>query len=839
MSTEAHQNDVALAVAYVPTTGVVQAANKPLQGVVSESGKTTSAKPSILDSSFPVLLPYDDALFMQQGEFDALVKELVGGRQVSPLKRPAEVETGEEPVHKAPFVQGLEKHGSYARTVEQLAKENKTFTSNADVTYVSSKDPLVDLFYDLGQNTPSDRLKSLLEDAWATEPLTSLKIIFNARSIHLGKSNKIAAYKALGWLAENHPHTLLTNLVWLTRPVIEKKVLGVKNESSITKGEPNSHAGSNLVILGGPKKEVQTEDEDFDIIDAEEAASPNNPDVRDEGAHLNTNKSEIESRLKAHDVRFGVSHGYYKDLLNILVFAANDQLRFDGDPAALLTQKQDRTKGWRKRTRWDAAEAKANRRIWRKQQHERVTRKLETDPFYRALHLTVARIFAHQLQEDRILLDSGDNTQLRSLSLAAKWAPSFGEFHDKWTMVLSSIAEILTPKLTIFDSKGSDSERDTYLRHAREHFRREYSSPLRKALAVVERDVAAKSFRNIKYDRVPSLAMDRYSKVFAEKDQERFLEYIKKVATGKARISGATLLPSKLVAKARIMRDSHDTPTSVSAVKAAAQDLVAREVIDGQWKTLVQRIKDSGALSSAIAVCDVSGSMLSPQHADKTTPMDSAIGLSLLVAEATAPPFGGGFITFSKWPAYVSVGGPHDTRSFVEQVRDVVGANWSMNTDFVAVFEDVILPMARANKLTQEQMVKQVFVFSDMQFDAAQRGAQHWTTSYHRIQDKYREAGYEMPTLVFWNLAGNSASKPVTMDMQNTALVSGYSQGLLKVFLDGGSFAAAAEEKEEEGVVATDMEDGVVEVKKAKSDPLALVRKAVGHPSYAMLRVVD
>jgi hypothetical protein len=311
MSTGVHQNEVAPAVPFVPTTGVVQAANKPSQGEASESRNAPSAKSSILDSSFPVLLPYDDPLFMQQGEFDALVKELVGGRQVSPLNRPAETETGDEPVHKAPFIQGLEKHASHTRTAEKLAKENKTLTENSDVTYVSSKDPLVDLLYDLEQNTPSNRLKSLLEAAWAKEPLTTLRIIFNARSMHLGKSNKIAAYKALGWLAESHPRTLLATLVWLTRPVIEKKVPGAKNEKS---------------------------------TDAEEAASTNDPIINEKGAHIVTNESEVESRLKAHDVRFGVSHGYYKDLLNILVFTANDQLRLDGDPASLLTQKQDRTK---------------------------------------------------------------------------------------------------------------------------------------------------------------------------------------------------------------------------------------------------------------------------------------------------------------------------------------------------------------------------------------------------------------------------------------------------------------------------------------------------------------
>ena len=74
------------------------------------------------------------------------------------------------------------------------------------------------------------------------------------------------------------------------------------------------------------------------------------------------------------------------------------------------------------------------------------------------------------------------------------------------------------------------------------------------------------------------------------------------------------------------------------------------------------------------------------------------------------------------------------------------------------------------------------------------------------------------------------------------ALVSGYSQGMLKVFLDKGVFG---EEGEEEEIVdeVVDDEDGdelvTVKVKKPKTDPLATVKKAVSHRAYQMLRVID
>ena len=379
-------------------------------------------------------------------------------------------------------------------------------------------------------------------------------------------------------------------------------------------------------------------------------------------------------------------------------------------------------------------------------------------------------------------------------------------------------------------------------------------------MEIVERPISAEKFDEIKYDRVPSLAMKQYTSLFIKKDQERFEKYIDGVAEGKVRISGATLLPSTLVAA---VQDTHHgysmagrgakgANAMVEAKKAQIERGLIQKTIDGQWKTLVQRIKDSGTLESSIAVCDVSGSMSGPRFSDGTCPMDSAIGLSLLLAEVTQPPFGGAFITFSADPQVMHVGGKDDTRSFADKVSYIKNTEWGMNTDFVAVFERLILPMAIENKLKQEDMVKQVFVFSDMQFDAASSGysppakSGRWSTSYERIQQKFKDAVYEMPTLIFWNLAGGragvsghgdeTAPKPVQAYEEGTALVSGYSQGQMKMFLDNGQF-----EDPEDEVVEEEGEDGEVVVKKekAKVDPMATVRKAISHEAYKMLRVVD
>jgi hypothetical protein len=57
------------------------------------------------------------------------------------------------------------------------------------------------------------------------------------------------------------------------------------------------------------------------------------------------------------------------------------------------------------------------------------------------------------------------------------------------------------------------------------------------------------------------------------------------------------------------------------------------------------------------------------------------------------------------------------------------------------------------------------------------------------IKVKYEEAGYDMPSIIFWNIqsrrGGNNV--PVRFDRVGTALISGFSPSILKSILAGDS----------------------------------------------------
>ncbi|KAK2867847.1 hypothetical protein FQN49_003410 [Arthroderma sp. PD_2] len=791
--------------------------------------KTTS-----MDSSFPVLLPEDPCLHMKPAEFrehiftsvarnnkikkDEAIQDLIptlSEQLESKATAKGDVDTIGVQSSGNAFVDALSQEEKNPRkqnpSDEQLAERNLTLTDNAGVTYASTKSSLVDLFHTL-HGKPDEAsllvLAPLLDRAWIEDPLVTLKIIWNCRSIHLGKGERTMFYVALGWLKERHPQTMLANLPWITRAVIDK--------ASKKEGEEKETA-------------VVVEQQALGVDD--------------------------------YEVVHGVSHGYWKDLLNLLALSANNKLGIK-DPNSVLKNntrenqesleklnislplrgkrtkvskmghdeklayleisRDERMKESQTINHYQQKVSKGRKRARETSHHEKLYEKFDTDEFHRALHYTIARMFADQLRKDKNILDVGTKEQLKEISLCAKWAPSLERFHDKQTLIATTIAEILFPAE---NTKKEGDTREIYLKRAREQYRASILSPLRKSLQIVERDISSNAFTNIKYERVPSLAMNLYKGLFEKKDYENFLKYLLEVQSGKQTISGSVLMPGTLV---------HQWNRS-------KKDEIARLTLNSQWEALVQRIKDNGSLSDSIAVCDVSGSMQFTS-VNGVTSMDNAIGLSLVLSAVTKAPFGGKLITFSADPTIVTIEADEDKVPFCEQVEKAVRMEWGGNTDFLAVFTKLVLPLAISNRVRPEDMVKRLFIFSDMQFDEARNNPDPWATHYQIIEKEFTAAGYEVPELIFWNLSQTkTGSAPVTEGMPGTALVGGQSQAMLKVFLEGGSFGEAEDDDEVDDEAKSEDEDGFEVVKKAKKaiTPFSLLMKAIGHKAYDMLTVVD
>ncbi|KAG1859316.1 hypothetical protein DFJ58DRAFT_780621 [Suillus subalutaceus] len=647
--------------------------------------------------------------------------------------------------------------------------------------------PAFNAFNGIRPGVSGSSIDDYLCKAWAEDPALTLRIIWSLRSIHDGKSDKELFYMAFGWLFENHPRTAVSNLHLLVEPVCSR-LRPVKGKDT--------------------KKRVN------------------------------------------------MPHGYWKDLLNILALATVDELY----PApACFTFLHNYTPRNSRPEFKSNAEQEAWSRAKRVQahgvNHALIVEKLQ-QPKYRALYVAVSRLFADQLVKDVSILDRlaslpADATQkdrvslIFSLSLATKWAPSPGGSHDRVTNITSAICILLhhaqiTSSLA-YKIPVTLSPSALELHVLRSFLRRHILSPSRRLKSLPEPLMSANRWSEIVYSRVPSVCMDNNKKHFFNHDPDRFVSYLTDVESGKQQISGATLLPHELVMQAAACVRSLPVKGKVSlqnAIEEHKRKLAETQarVAEVQWATLLQRLREAGELDNCIAVCDVSGSMGSVDYHYAGTrqssvfPIWPAISLSLILARLAKPPFKDAFITFSANPQMVVLD-PEGTVSLGETVMKMARSEWTMNTNFNAVFLDLLLPLAKKHAVPQDQMIQRIFVFTDMQFDASQTTYQtvpnvaEWDTNHDVIEKAYKEAGYEMPEIVYWNLSFADAypgiTAPVTGDRKGVALLSGYSPSLLKVFMGGD------EEEEWEEVV------------QHGAEVAQFMEMALGRKSFDGLVVVD
>ncbi|XP_074291017.1 uncharacterized protein LOC141617761 [Silene latifolia] len=443
------------------------------------------------------------------------------------------------------------------------------------------------------------------------------------------------------------------------------------------------------------------------------------------------------------------------------------------EKAKKVDEKKEKTEEEKEKDRIRKEKARVLRLKRKNERTKKVLDKYNQDSTFRLLHDSISDHFGELLRNDVDLLNKGD---MYKIGFSAKWCPTIDSTYDEVTLLCESIARRVFPKGEFEEYK--DMEEAHYAYHIRDRLRKEVLVPLRKALELPEVYLCAKMWNALPYNRVPSVAMRAYKTLFYKHDKERFEEYLEKVKAGKATIAAGALLPHEIIGQ--------------------LHDPEGGQVAELQWKRMVDDMAKKGKLNNCMAVCDVSGSM----HG---IPMEVCVSLGLLISELSEEPWKGKLITFSQSPQFHTITG----KTLLKKTEFIRRMDWGMNTDLQKVF-DRILEVAIKAKIPEEQMVRRLFVFSDMEFDEASTNT-NWESDYMVIQRKFKAAGFEnVPEIVFWNLR-HSRSTPVPSNQPGVALVSGYSKNLMTLFLEGG---------------------GVI-------NPEAVMLEAIGKPEYDALVVYD
>ena len=361
-----------------------------------------------------------------------------------------------------------------------------------------------------------------------------------------------------------------------------------------------------------------------------------------------------------------------------------------------------------------------------------------------ALEKPVLTIIADQLRKDRQVLESG----LGNVSLCAKWAPTEKHTFDNKKRYALKLAQLLFPKT----------------KNAMVLYRKEYLVPLREKLRVTERYMCANDWGNIPYPSVPSRCMYLRRRTFIKHDVERFNRYLLDVMVGKATMNCSQVYPDELMVATRQC------------------DVKSQMVAEAQWKGLIALLREQGSLKRSIALSDVSASM-SSQY------LRVSVSMGLLLSELCEGPFHNMVITFESDPHFHHVMG----ETFSQRVDSLLKAPWGGRTNFQAAME-LILEMAKSENVPQHEMPDKLFVFSDMEFDAADS---RYPSNHEAVVGKFREAGYEPPMIIYWNLRPGGVKFPAKADTPGVALLSGYSPSLMKVVMDGCELGIQPDENAE------------------------------------------
>lgn len=373
-----------------------------------------------------------------------------------------------------------------------------------------------------------------------------------------------------------------------------------------------------------------------------------------------------------------------------------------------------------------------------------VAKNIENVPFYgrwddlytlvgTPLESEAFRYVSAQLRKDISDMNKGDN-----ISLLAKWLKSE-------------------------NTSSRESKRlARKTRQALEMSPRQYRktlSKLRAYIDVLERKICSGQWGEIDYEKVPSKASLVYRKAFGKHDYDRYDSYLKAVEKGEAKMNAKAVYPYEIVRAIQVAYDSQ-------LIKG----------LDLQWKSMPNWLE--GNEHKGIVLADMSGSMTWNSNG---LPAHVAISLAIYFAERNIGPFKDVFISFSNQPKFHSIVG----NNLKEKIDNMDRSDWSGTTNLQAAF-DLILNSAIRHKVPQEDMPEVLYIVSDLEFDVACRGNDK--TNFEVMKEKYENAGYELPNVVWWNVNARNDNFPIKVDDKGTALVSGCSPSILKSVLGAVSF---------------------------------------------------
>ncbi len=345
-----------------------------------------------------------------------------------------------------------------------------------------------------------------------------------------------------------------------------------------------------------------------------------------------------------------------------------------------------------------------------------------------------------QIEKDKKAMKNGEE-----VSLLGKWLPSINTSSKESVKRAKIVMEALGMKAVEY---------------------RKLCSALRKEIKILEDNLRRKDY-TFDYSKQPGQAMLRYKKAFMRNDQERYTAFLNKVVEQAEKLARGEEIPKEELVKLNTKTlypyqivspflDSWSGINRLPADKALP--------LEAGWKAL-----DRGLFGSkTIVVRDGSGSMYG---SGDFAAINIATSLALLFAEQLDGAYKNSFITFSAEPQLIQI--PETADTLIKKLNFITKFNDCSNTDIGKVYS-LILDVAKSGNVPKEEMIERILIISDMEFDCCSSK----DSTFEFYKKAFKEAGYELPEIVFWNVEARNTHLPVTQNEKGVKLVSGASANI-------------------------------------------------------------
>lgn len=276
---------------------------------------------------------------------------------------------------------------------------------------------------------------------------------------------------------------------------------------------------------------------------------------------------------------------------------------------------------------------------------------------------------------------------------------------------------------------------------------RKILSELRNKINIVERNLSFKEYDKIDFSKVPTKAMLKYRNSYNKNMKEKFDQYKLLLKQGHSKINTTGLFSYEIIHKILFEVNGDE------------------DLYNLMWKNQKDILSDDK--HNILVVSDTSGSMT----CYNAIPYCTSIGLAIYIAERNKGFFKNHFITFSEQPVLQEIVG----ETLTEKIHNMETIN-ALNTDIDKVF-DLILKTSVENNLNQSDLPSHIIVISDMEFDEGVSSKNG--TNFNSWKKSFEKEGYQLPTIIFWNVAGNTNGVPVTKFDKDVVMVSGFSTNIL------------------------------------------------------------